>query len=473
MPFKRYKQRGDKWYVYEITSFWDKTLKKSRQRSKYLGVAIEPGGSYSKIDSLPACSILKEQAIVDFGDSYTIFEITKQSGLSSIITQSLGHSDSIMALLCFQMTEGAAMMHAADWLEGNIAKQLFPKAKLHSQAISQLLQHLGEESIQQSFFKAYASKFFQGKHGVLIDSTALPNAINSSLNAFGYSSDGILQKVSCLMLVDKQTKLPLYFRAIPGDIADVSTIDTTLKEIKQLGISVGEVILDAGYFSEANVKSLCQADIDFVSRMPKSRKVFQNLVQQAGVMETHAQAVLYGKRLVFIKSQEITLYGQKLFAHVILDPHKKAKDLNLLLAEAFEDSKPESDINDSMKICGYFILISRKNISLTEILPTYYARQSIEQVFGFAKSCLGALPLRVHSDQSVRGYLLLVFLALVIFITIRQKLQPHYTAECALMVLRSLKAKTFDSAIVIQEPSKKVKSIFKYLGVIVPTELGI
>ena len=473
MAFQRYKRRGDKWYVYEITAFWDKTLKKPRQRSNYLGVAEEKGGPYHKCGPKPTSHIPLEKAIVDFGDSYAIFEMATQSGLSAIIAQYLANHDSIIALLCFQMTEGAAMMHAEDWLEGNIAKHLFPKAKLQSQAISQLLHHLGTESVQQSFFKAYIARFFQGKHGVLIDSTALPNAINSSLNAFGYSSEGILQKVGCLMLVDKQTKLPLYFRAIPGDIADISTIDTTLKEIKHLGMAAKEVILDAGYFSEANVKSLCQADISFVSRMPKSRKIFQELVQQAGAMETHAQAVLYGKRIVFIKSKEITLYGEQLFAYIILDPHKKATDLNLLVADAFEESKAENKVNEAMKSCGFFILISRDKIAQKDVLPTYYTRQSIEQVFGFAKSCLGALPLRVHSDQSVRGYLLLVFLTLVIFILMRQKLQPDYTTENALMVLRGLKAKIFDSEIVIQEPSKKAKTIAKLLGFIMPTELGI
>ena len=37
----RYKKRGNKWYVYELNQYWDKELKKPRQRTKYLGVAEE------------------------------------------------------------------------------------------------------------------------------------------------------------------------------------------------------------------------------------------------------------------------------------------------------------------------------------------------------------------------------------------------------------------------------------------------
>ena len=35
------------------------------------------------------------------------------------------------------------------------------------------------------------------------------------------------------MLVDQNSKFPIYFRAIGGDIADVYTIKTTLAEIKK------------------------------------------------------------------------------------------------------------------------------------------------------------------------------------------------------------------------------------------------
>ncbi len=52
-------------------------------------------------------------------------------------------------------------------------------------------------------------------------------------------------------------------------------------------------------------------------------------------MEVRTNAVQYGKRAVFIKSQEIKLYDQTMFAHIILDPYKKAKDTEQLLSESF------------------------------------------------------------------------------------------------------------------------------------------
>lgn len=471
MAFIRYKQRGNKWYAYEVTAFWDQSSKNPKQKTKYLGIADSKGGEITKPGKTTAT--LCEKSIVDFGDCYAIKKVAENHGFIALLKNCFEDFDTIVTLICYQISEGAAMYNCQEWVEGNIASNLFPQAKLQSQNISRLINYLGRDDVQSKFFKAYIEKFFKVSHSVLIDSTSLPSSINNSLNNWGHSSDGIDQKVGCLMLVDKISKLPIYFRAIPGEIADVSTLKITIDQIRRLGLKLESAILDAGYFSEDNIDYLCSEKINFVTRMPKSRKQFKKLVDGVGKMETRVNAVQYGKRIVFIKSQEINLYNHKMFAHVILDPFKKAKDTNQLLFTAFEDEEAEKDTNCKIKYSGYFILISSCKINKEEVLPTYYTRQSIEQIFGFAKSNNSILPLRVHSEQSIRGYLFLVFLSLVLFVMIRQKLQPTFTVDQALLTLRNLKAKIYETEAVVQEPSKKVKDIAKLLEIIMPTSLGI
>lgn len=471
MSFVRYKKRGNKWYAYEVTSFWDKKTKTPRQKSIYLGVSDSDGGAYNKPGKLVATRIEKE--IVDFGDSFALQQIANNSGFSEVLNSSFTESDSIMSLLCYQMLEGSAMHLCEDWLEGNVAKHLFPKAKTSSQSISRLIKSLGEETTQRKFFRHYIQKFFPDQHGVLIDSTSLPSSINTSINAFGYGSDGIKQNIGCLMLVDEASKLPIYFRAIPGDIADVSTIRLTLDEIMRLGLKTNSAILDAGYFCENNVRYLCEQGINFVTRMPKSRKIYKQLVDESGNIERHAHAVIYGNRGVFIKSMPINLYDNSMFAHVVLDPGKRAADIQNILRQSNAESYTSEELDEKMRYAGYFILISSKAVESNDILPTYYTRQNIEQIFGFAKSSNNILPLRVHSEESVRGYMMLVFLSVILFILMRQKLAGAFTVEQALIILRALKAKIYDSKIVPLELNKKAKNICSALNIIVPTSLGV
>lgn len=472
MATLRYKKRGNKWYVYELHQYWDKELKKPRQKSKYLGVAECDNGPYNKPGNRMVAKMEKE--ILDAGDSIAINEVTKSIELDRIIEESFGNKDSIMSLCCFQILEGSAMYNCEDWFEGNIAKMLFKNAKVGSRDISKLIKMLGSTSLQTTFFKNYIEKFFSGRRGVLIDSTALPSSINSSINAFGYSSGNIEQNVTCLMLVDKISTLPIYFRAIGGDIADVSTVKTTVAEIKKLGLELDSAILDAGYCSRDNLQFMCSEEINFITRLPKNYSIFKEIIKERGDIEKAVNAVQYGERIVFVSSKKQDIYGNEIYVHLILDPSKKSKDMNMILkgnaCDIISDEIAE-ELDEKMKCAGFFILLSREDISKKQVLPSYYARQAIEQIFGFAKSNNNILPLRVHDEESIKGYLMLVFLALIIFITIRQRAKEPM--DKVLLKLRTLKAKVFDDSIILQEPNRKVKDIYKTLNILMPTYPGI
>jgi transposase len=183
--------------------------------------------------------------------------------------------------------------------------------------------------------------------------------------------------------------------------------------------------------------------------------------------------VMYGERALFIKSKSVNLYDNNIVAHVILDPSKKASDIQNILRQSNAEGFSSEELDEKMKLAGYFILISSKSIERQEILPTYYTRQSIEQIFGFAKSSNNILPLRVHNQETIRGYMMLVFLSVILFVIMRQKLAGKYTVEQAMLILRGLKAKVFDKEILVLEANKRSKTIFSALGIIVPTSLGV
>ena len=63
----RYKKRGNKFYVYEMHHYWDKELKKPRQKTKYLGVFDTDDGDYSK-PGRGSSSPKLEKEIIDCGD---------------------------------------------------------------------------------------------------------------------------------------------------------------------------------------------------------------------------------------------------------------------------------------------------------------------------------------------------------------------------------------------------------------------
>ncbi len=73
----------------------------------------------------------------------------------------------------------------------------------------------------------------------------------------------------------------------------------------------------------------------------------------------------------------------------------------------------------------------------------------------------------------MRGYLLLVFITLIVFLLLKKRLGKKTSVEEALLILRNLKAKVFKDEIIIQELTKEQRQLFERFDIIVPKELGI
>ena len=83
-----------------------------------------------------------------------------------------------------------------------------------------------------------------------------------------------------IMVIDRVTHMPLYFRLVAGNIADVSTLTTTFNLAKNFGLNPTMTVMDAGYYSFENIRSLCSQGISFLTRLPAGRKLHKNVIEQ-------------------------------------------------------------------------------------------------------------------------------------------------------------------------------------------------
>ena len=94
-------------------------------------------------------------------------------------------------------------------------------------------------------------------------------------------------------------------------------------------------------------------------------------------------------------------------------------------------------------------------------------------LFGFSKDDLKIVPLRVHSEGTLRGFLFLQFLSPVAFIQIKKKIGKEHTVEEIMLVMRNLKCKVYDNELVLQELTKQQKDIASLFGFLMPKTMGI
>ena len=475
MSFIRHKMIGNRTYGYEITSIWDKENKKTKTKSRYLGPVDQETKEIIKFSKKVHCG--KEKLILDFGDAYFLNQFVTSSDLYLALKEIFfDHYVEIIPLMIYRLCAQSAMYNCEEWMSGSVVRFLYKNVSLSSQRIRDFFNTLGDEQVQRSFFTAYLQFVGGSEKSVIIDATSLPNQIHIDFNAWGHADGKIEKQFRFLCVLDQKTKAPLFYRLLPGNIVDVNTLQTTITELKAMGVNNSFVLIDAGYFSERNINELCAQKIDFLSRMPAGRKIYNNLIlNHASEVEVLNNSYLIGERSYFAVSIEIDLYGHKAYAFIILDPERKAKEIKELQQKYCNDPSERDANKDRLEFLssGMMILVSSKPISVSEIVQSYYLRQSIEQVFGCAKSELNLLPIRNHNDNTVRGYLFFQFILLIFYLKIKQKYLTQYTVEQLLLILRKLKCKVFEKQIVPAEQTKKQRLIFKQEKVLMPNFLGI
>lgn len=459
--------RGKK-YVYDVKSYRDKESKKIKKSTTYMGPLINE----QTMEYAPKRSKIRLQAdrqVLNYGDSHLLWESLKRSGLAEVFNNILpNEQDTLNALVFYKIIVGEANKNAATWLDGNYAKTLFPEANLNSQRISEFLSKLGNEKIQRKFFKQYLTEVAQVSGEVIVDSTGMPNEIDVPLTEYGCHGGDVERESRLIMVIDRLTHMPLYFRLVAGNIVDVSTLQTTFNLMGKFGINPQMVLMDAGYYSESNIRSLFQGKTSFLTRLPAGRKLYKDLIKETNsTLESPKHAVVYNKRSLFVQKTKTTLCGYKGFAYICLDTKGRGYKMDKFIKQAKEDNISDVEVAGKMPFIGKFILLSDKEIEIDELLPLYYTRQVAENTFGFVKTNLNLLPVRVHSIANMKGYMFLSYLALLLSIEIQYKLKGLCTLQEALSTGHNQFCEVFNGHIIPLEANKQMKDVCKRLNIVV------
>jgi hypothetical protein len=452
----------------------DKGLYRNKQRGVF---KYSLTGGFS--EPSPADQSLKEEnLILDFGDAWVMYRILQEHGYWELFRSILpGWEDTLCTMIFYRILRGGASCYAHDWWAGSYLRMICPNAKVESQRVSEFFAALGDERVQRLFFPKYLAKISEGQknHGILVDSTGMPNNIHFPLTAINCHNGVVSNETRLILAVDRITTLPLLFRYNAGNIVDVSTLKSTILELSAYGVNVDFSILDAGYYSEKNIKALYAEEIRFVTRLSSNRKLYKDLIaNHVDNLESNCNAVFYRDRLLYIKRVPTQLCDHTAYAYVAIDHQRRSDEIYAFMKRTVEARKKRSsdEIDRKVKSMGVFIILSSDNVETSEILPLYYTRQTIEQVFDLYKNNADLLPLRTHGEETFRGHLMLSFISTIAYMLVNRLLDgTKFCADGAFRALRNLKCKVFDDCILVKEATKKTNEIAEHLNIELPLNL--
>lgn len=181
-----------------------------------------------------------------------------------------------------------------------------------------------------------------------------------------------------------------------------------------------------------------------------------------------------------------------LYAYVILNPERKTREEEKFYSEILErvtylegrkrkrkvEGKfvefkhgkarvKEDEIERELRKMGVMMLLSTKRMGCAEALELYYSRDIIEKNFRYFKTDLELLPAKVHREDAIRAYVLLMFISLCLLLRLKKVKLPMSPTE-AFLLLRMVKKKIYDTTSVVVGVGKEQAEIFEKFSCVVP-----
>lgn len=419
----------------------------------------------------------KQKLILDFGDSFLTDAFIKSIGYDKVM-ESIGYGniDTLKAMALYYIVSEKANAYAQTWHQGSFSSVLYPKADLLSPRISDFLEALGREDVRRAYFKAHidwVKKNISGDPAIIIDSTGLPNDIKINLTQISNHNGDINNEARLITAVQRDSGYPLMFRAVPGNIVDVTTLPRTTAILSEYGMNTDFTLLDAGYFTDQNVDLLYKSKIDFVTRLPERNSNLYKEILKKGLdgLREKENLVKFQGRYVYIKRVECTVgkNQNRAYAYLGYDVAVSSDANHKAINSSAKKNKSLAEMHDVFETSGVFILISSLPYRSDEILDVYYIRQQVEQYFDISKGISRLIPLRVHNEQRVMGHLLLCQIAATINLAIQKRMNQFFeNRESMFMALRNQKCEVFADRIITYEGQSNATQYYKKLKIDYP-----
>ena len=271
---------------------------------------------------------------------------------------------------------------------------------------------------------------------------------------FGYPKDNKgLPVFNYSVAYDTRNREPLFYEQYPGSIVDVSQLQFMLKKAEGYGYKKVGFILDRGYFCKENIQYMDECGYDFVIMVKGMRSLVRQLIFEIKGKFENIREYNIRKYKTFGKTIKRKLYvsdEKERYFHIYYSDQKACaeheqveekidrmtKYLNSLNGEKvtigdgykkyfhleiYEDdgtficAREKSEvIQEEIDLCGYFVIVTSKQMTAKEALELYKSRDTSEKLFRGDKSYLGNRSLRVQSDAAANTKIFVEFVSLIL-----------------------------------------------------------
>jgi len=521
-------------YAYESISFWDKAKKQSRSKRTLLGRVIgedksiiptdgrgrkKKGERISLKQGRPA---LTQTARYFYGATYLFNQIGEQLGITKDLQQCFPeHYQQILSIAYYLILEDKTPLYRFErW--GTLHQHPYGQ-NISSQRSSELFASITEEA-KQSFFRLQGARRAEQEFWAY-DTTSISSYSECLRQVqYGHSKeDPSLPQLNLALVFGEESRLPFYYRVLAGNIPDSKTVTHLLNSLDTLGFSKVKLVMDRGFYSEANINALFKEHRKFLMSVRLSLLFVRTALDDiyAGFRSFEHYSENYDLYYHTVSTQwdytqerpykKDTLTSTKrVYLHYYFSLDKAAEDekafdrkLVALRQELLSgDRLPKHEqlykkyfevtstpkrgtkvrvkqevIEGEKRYYGFFALFTNQAMSAITALEIYRNKDLVEKAFGDLKERLNMRRTLISSELSLDGKLFVEFVALIYLSYIKKRMQDsnmfkQYTLQEMLDKLDVIECfHTVGHEPWVGEVLEKQKTIYANLGFNPPSSL--
>jgi transposase len=369
-------------YLYEDYPFWDKNKKQMRHNRFYIGHYIsDEEFKFSKNYLKRQQTIVKDSNLTDYdvklytnkyiGSTYLFNQIANKTGIYEDLKNIFPNIYlQILSLAYYMIVEDSSPLYLFNYYE---KKHILPyQHSLPSQRISELLSVIDENS-KTKFFINQIKRRIDNEYFAYDITSISSYSENIESVKYGHNKDGDdLGQINLAIIVGEKSLLPVYYRILPGNINDVTTINKFILDTKFLNITDLKFVMDRGFYSNNNIIQLHQNDYKFVIGIKTNIKMISTQIetiidtikmQKNYCLEHDVYCTTKMKYINFLNNNN----GKskfRLFIHLYFDALKAEKErqnFQKLIGKAIQNIKNKSFTAADKKLISKYYSLDYKN----------------------------------------------------------------------------------------------------------------
>jgi len=402
-------KKNDVSYVYESTSYWDKEKRQARNTRICIG-KIDPDTNeiiYNKRYLEQKRQAEEKQRGIIFPFEYKR-EFCGAIHLFDLISDKLGVTEDLEACFGKRYKQILSIAYYLIMEDKNPLSRFPHWALLHrhpygkgisSQRSSELFASITEDA-KQRFFALQSKRRLETEY-LAYDTTSISSYSQMIKQVkYGLNKDhDLLAQINLALLMGQSSRLPVAYRKLPGNITDVKTIKKLLSDLKYLDIKKVKLVLDRGFYSEANVNALYTHHYKFLMAVKNSSKMVKEktdtvkdlMITRANYSAAHklyyrSFPISWNYTYTKSRSGKILKKKRRLYLHLYYNDQRAAdekvrfnKQLDLLEEELRKDNRNYKH----EKLYGKYFSVTKTPVRGIGIIPKEDVIREKEKGFGY------------------------------------------------------------------------------------------